>query len=149
MERKYRLKNSYFNLSRKKIELDIPVTDNTLTYQDSKNISSTEINAILIWIKGENGICTPNTTPTGNIIEEITFEYLNLTVAQLRGYPLLAVIVFNNDSLKESDIKYFRDIIGSSKDIVDAITNVRKDTLCNTDFTPFVHIEQDGDVSGG
>ena len=150
--KKYRLKKiegNFFDLSERKIELNIPVTIPNMDFKEAANISSDDLNAILVRIQGRDRNCTPNVPSVHSISQTLFFDDYNIIDQRLENDPLLAVIIFNNDTPFEVDLPYFEEVVKNSSDVSELINEIRDDNLCNKKDKPFQPREQDGDVIGG
>ena len=158
-DERYRLHNkrkNFFDLKKDRIKLIIPVTDKSLDYGGVVNISSDSINAILVWIHGDDAYtaCKPIKRKVRKKRIKIS-EILGLERNKLKDS--LVVAIFNNDTCKEEDIKRFRDTIKKASSYIKAVEKLNEYNSCKgveaiknwKDNSMEMPKEEGGDVIGG
>jgi curli biogenesis system outer membrane secretion channel CsgG len=147
---RYRLKNiaeNYFDTAQNSINISIPVTDSTLAIYKQVNISSNKIDAILIWLKGENKQTSCKIVK--HLKKTLRFDDLSsLNMNKLRNEKKLLVAIFNNDELTESDIEDFKKLIRNSIDYETAVMKLNSNNKCSRGSV-FEPRESGGDIIGG
>jgi len=153
--KKYRLKKkdgNFYNLSRREIHLDIPVTVEGLKIDDCYNVSSDELNAFLVWIKSPGVDCSPDTDAIYSAKwDEKSFDKVKGPAVENQGLiddSILSIIVFYSESIESAKVDEFRFKVKNSSDPIDLISKIRKSSPCNK-VRPEKPEEQDGDVIGG
>ncbi len=148
--KRYRLadkKKNYFSLEENVIKLAIPVSDPGLRFQKAVDISSANIDAILIWLDGTRtyGECKVKKEIKKSInIDKLT----GLKRNHLKESKKMVVAFFNNDTFTEADTKEFKKLIASAVSYEAAVEALNKDNDCNTRGA-YQPRESGGDILGG
>jgi hypothetical protein len=161
-KRRYRLDdktNNYFNLGANRIIIQVPVTSKKLRMTNYvKNVSSDEINAVLVWIKSRDIDSTPCTGDFSNRTRKIRMSKLKGLKEQLQNSNdnKLLVLFFIDD--EEPDYRkenYFRKMVREANSYEEAVNKVNQGN-CNQENSFYKDLEDyfkpaesGGDVIGG
>jgi len=87
-----------FNTKNNTIKVNIPITENKLRIVNYENISSDDINALLIVLDGNSGKDTPFNSITKIIKKQFNIKKLGLNTVELKKDGKLIIIVLHDDN---------------------------------------------------
>jgi hypothetical protein len=135
-------KENYFNVKNDKIFVYIPITENKLYIEQVVNVSSNNLNSIVIVLNGNQGDKTNGKPITGYIKSEILISKIKgLDIKKLEKHDSLKVFIIHDDAFKKDDLKkYFIECVKNDGTIY-------TDNICKG--IPKKPREQEGDIITG
>ncbi|AZQ59987.1 hypothetical protein EJ994_14705 [Maribacter sp. MJ134] len=150
MKKRYRLRKkdgNYFSGSAKTIFLKIPVTSETLKFEEPVvNISTSLMNAVLVKLIGDESPTLPQP-----VVKEISIKFksedIKLIPKNLKRDGFLVVAIYNDSNQLDTEtIEIFKQIIiDSESDYIEAVSRLRQKFEVKIKKPK----ENDGDVIGG